>query len=197
LTAAAVAWGLLDCFFGYRIFKVTVTFWGIVVGAIFGKAAGEALGMGLPGEIGGMAVGTLLGGGLAFMLYLAAVFLAGFLFGVTLGMLLLANYNPNVALMGGCVVGIVSGIAALYLQKLVLILATALVGAFWTLVAAMYFTQHLDWLFYVQEPRQIPALIEGNSWLLPGVLVLAAIGAIAQFELRGLGSGKKTSSGKK
>ena len=192
-----MAWGLLDCFFGYRIFKVTVTFWGIVVGAIFGQAAGEALGMGLPGEIGGTIVGALLGGGLAFMLYLAAVFLAGFLFGVTLGMLLLANYNQNVALMGGCVMGLVGGIAALYLQKLVLILATALVGSFWTLVAAMYFTQHLDWLYYVQEPRQIPALIEGNSWLLPGVLILAAIGAIAQFELRSLGSGKKNSAAKK
>ncbi len=162
----------------------------MLVGAIFGQAAGDALVPGLAGEIGGAIIGALLGGGLAFMLYLAAVFLAGLLFGLALGMLLLANYNQNVALMGGCVLGIVGGIAALKLQKPVLVLATALLGSFRALVALMYFTQKLDWLFYLQHPQQIPALIESNGWLFPSVLVLAALGAISQFELGSRGSGK-------
>jgi hypothetical protein len=191
LSAAAIAWGLLDCFFGYRIFKVTIALLGACAGAIFGQAAGLALGLGPGGEIGGLIVGALLGAGLAYLLFLAAVFFAGFGFGATLGMLLLANYNQMVALLTGCVLGLIGGIAAVKLQRAVLILATALLGSFRAFAAGLFFTHHLDWVFYFRQPQQIPALIEGKPWLLPAVLILAAVGAIAQFEVGGRGSAAK------
>ncbi|MFI5357485.1 MAG: hypothetical protein ACHQ4G_09135 [Opitutales bacterium] len=98
-----------------------------------------------------------------------------------------------VAILTGCVLGVIGGIAAVKLQKSVLILATALLGAFWALVAAQFFTQHLDWWFYFRLPQQIPALINGNPWLLPAVLLLAAIGAVAQFGFGSArGDGKKS-----
>jgi hypothetical protein len=199
LAAAAIAWGVLDCFFGYRIFKFTITLWGTVAGMIFGLAAGQALNLGLAGNVGGLVVGGLLGGGLAFLMYVAAVFVAGFLFGWTVGLLLLANLNHMVAVLSGCVLGIIGGILAVKLQRVVLILATALLGAFRALIALMYFTHRIDWMFYLfQKPQQLPALVEGNAWLLPAVLVLAGVGALAQFELGGRGGGKaKASSGGK
>lgn len=197
LSAAAIAWGLLDCFCGYRVFKLTITLLGACAGAVFGQAAGVALGLGTGGEIGGLIVGALLGAGLAFLLFLAAVFFAGFAFGTTLGMLLLANYNHMVALLTGCVLGVIGGIAAVKLQKAVLILSTALLGAFRAFAALLYFTHRLDWIFYIRQPQQIPALIDGKPWLLPAVLILAAVGAIAQFELGGNGRGAGRKSGKK
>ena len=197
ISAAAIAWGLLDCFFGYRIFKLTITLFGAFAGAIFGQAAGAALGFGVGGEIGGLVVGALLGAGLAYLLYLAAVFAAGFGFGATLGMMLLANYHHMVAVLTGCVLGVIGGIAAVKLQKSVLILSTAVLGAFRATVATMFFTNRLDWIFYFRQPQQIPALISGNAWLLPAVILLAAVGAVAQFGVGGSSVGGKAKPAKK
>ena len=190
-----IAWGVLDCFLGYQVFKVTVALWGAASGIYFGQAAAVALGLQLGGQIGGMVVGALLGGGLAFMLYLGAVFVTGLLFGLTLGMLLFANYHPGLALLAGCGLGLISGFTALKLQKVVLILATALLGSFRALLALMYFTNRIDWAYYLfQQPRQIPALIDHTAWLLPATLTLAAAGAIAQFELKGAAGPEKSRS---
>jgi len=191
LSAGAIAWGLLDCFFGYQIFKVTLTVLGGFLGALAGHAAAVALHLGTGGEIAGMVIGALLGGGLSFLLYIVAVFLAGFGFGYTLGVLLLANFNQMVAWLTGCVLGLVGGYAAVKLQRVVLVLATALLGAFRALLAMMFFTHQIDWLFYFQYPHQIPALIDRHTWLLPSILVLASGGAIAQFGLQANQAAKK------
>ena len=186
-----IAWGILDCFLGYQIFKLTVALWGAVLGACFGQAAAVALGLHLAGQIGGLVIGALLGGGLAFLLFLAAVFVAGLLFGLTLGMLLFANYNPSVALFAGCGLGLISGFIAIKLQKIILVLATALLGSFRALLALMFFTHRIDWAYYLfQQPRQIPVLIDHNAWLLPATLTLAAAGAFTQFGLTGKGGSK-------
>jgi len=191
ISAGAIAWGVLDCFFGYRIFKITLAVLGGLIGVVFGQAAGAALGLGHAGEIGGLIVGGLLGAGLMFLLYIAAVFVAGFLFGATLGILLLANLHQMVALLGGGVLGLVGGFLAVKLQRALLILSTALLGSFRALVALCYFTQQLDWLYYYQQPQQIPALIGSHAWMLPSILVLAAVGVLIQFELGGAAEKKK------
>jgi Domain of unknown function (DUF4203) len=192
ISAGAIAWGLLDCFFGYRIFKLTLAVLGGVIGLVAGQAAGAAWGLGQAGQIAGMLVGGLLGAGLMFLLYLAAVFVAGFLFGATLGILLLANFHQMVALLSGCVMGIIGGFLAVKLQRVLLILSTALLGSFRALLALAYFTQQLDWLFYYQQPQQIPALIGSKGWMLPAILVLASAGVVIQFGLDRAAGPKKT-----
>ena len=191
-----IAWGLLDAFLGYQIFKLTVALWGAVLGGWAGHVAAVALGWHLAGQIGGVVAGALVGGGLAFLLFLGAVFVVGLLFGLTLGMLLFANFNPTVALLAGCGLGLISGFVALKLQKVILILATALLGSFRALLGLMFFTHRIDWAYYLlQQPQQIPALIESNAWLLPGTLTLAAAGAAAQFGLTGTDTSKKDRAG--
>jgi hypothetical protein len=190
ISAGVIAWGLLDCFFGYRVFKVTLAILGGLLGLVLGQAAGAALGLGSGGEIGGMVAGGLLGAGLAFLLYLGAVFVAGFGFGATLGILLLTHYNHMVALMSGCVMGIIGGFLAVKLQKVLIMLSTALLGSFRAILALSYFTSRMDWLYYFQQPQHIPALIDNNAWMFPAILALAVVGVIAQFELGG-SSGKK------
>jgi Domain of unknown function (DUF4203) len=126
---------------------------------------------------------------------LATVFMAGMLFGLTLGMLLFSNFNPTMAFIAGCGLGIFGGILAVKLQHIVLILATSLLGSFRALLALMYFTNQLDWAFYLsQQPQQIPALIERHAWLLPATLALAVVGAISQFDRHGTRSAKKERS---
>jgi hypothetical protein len=96
-----------------------------------------------------------------------------------------------VALLTGLVLGVVGGFVAVKIQKVLLILATALLGAFRTMAAIMYFTHKIDWMYYFQRPQQIPALIDSNNWLLPAVLTLAAVGSFVQFGFAGKGGGKK------
>ena len=193
---AALVWGLLDCFFGYRVFKITVALFGAMAGALLAQAGARAAGLGNGGELAALAVGALLGAGLAFLLYLVGVFVAGFGFGAVLAMLLLAHFDRMVALLGAVVVGVVGGVAAVKLQRVIIILATALTGSFRAVLALMYFTSQLDWAFYLRQPQQLPAVIDANAWVLPAVLVLAAVGTIAQFEVGG-GKGGKGGGGDK
>lgn len=183
ISVGAITWGLLDVFFGYRIFKITLS----VVGGLLGLAAGHALatvaGFGPGAQIAALIIGALLGAGLAFLLYIAAVFVAGFGFGATLGLLLLANYHHMVALLTGAVLGIIGGFLAVKAQRVLIILSTALVGSFRAVLALSYFTNQIDWLYYFREPKQMPALIEGNAWMFPSILALAAVGVVAQLEL--------------
>lgn len=182
---------MLDCFFGYRIFKITLAVLGGLSGVVLGQAAGTALGFGSAGEIGGLLLGGLLGAGLAYLLYIAAVFVAGFLFGATLGILLLANFNHLVALLSGGACGIIGGFLAVKLQRVLIMLSTALFGSFRAMLALSYFTSRMDWLYYFEHPDQIPVLVDNNAWMFPAILALAAVGTIAQFELGGSAAKKK------
>lgn len=191
ISAGTIIWGLLDCFFGYRIFKITLAVVGGLIGLAAGHALATALGFGQGAETATLITGSLLGAGLAFLLYIAAVFVAGFGFGATLGMLLLANYHHMVSLLTGVVLGIVGGFLAVKVQRVLIILSTSLLGSFRTILALSYFTSQIDWLFYFKQPDQMPALIEGNGWMFPSILALAAVGVIAQLELGGAQEPKK------
>jgi hypothetical protein len=192
ISVAVITWGLLDCFFGYRVFKVTLALLGGLLGAGAAHLAATAMGLGPLGQTIALIAGGILGAGLAFLLYIAAVFIAGFGFGATLGILLLANFHHMVALLSGCVLGIVGGFLAVKVQRVLIMLSTALLGAFRAVLALAYFTSSIDWLYYFRQPDQLPALIDGNSWMFPAILALAVVGVIAQFELGGSGGKKKS-----
>ena len=191
ISVAALAWGLLDCFFGYRVFKFTLALAGGLFGALFAQAAATALGLGASGVTISLVAGGLIGAGLAFLLYIAAVFVAGFFFGATLGLLLLANFHHMVALLSGVLLGIVGGFLAVRIQRILIILSTGLFGAFRAMLAAGYFVGAIDWWYYFRQVDQIPALIDNTPWLLPSILALAAVGVIAQLEPGGRDGRKK------
>jgi hypothetical protein len=195
ISAGAIAWGVLDCFFGYRIFKITLAVVGGLIGLGAGHALATAVGFGPTGQIVALVAGALLGAGLAFLMYIAAVFVAGFGFGATLGVLLLAHYHQMVSLLTGVVLGVIGGFLAVKAQRILIILSTALLGSFRAMLALSYFTSQLDWLYYFRQPDQMPALIEGHGWMFPAILALAAVGVIAQLELGG-GKEPKKSQGK-
>lgn len=190
ISVAAIAWGLLDCFFGYRVFKVTLALAGGLIGAAFAHFVATACGLGPTGVTVSLIVGGLAGAGLAFLLYIGAVFVTGFLFGATLGMLLLAHFHHMVALLAGGVLGIVGGFLAVKIQRVLIVLSTALLGALRAVLGLAYFTSRIDWLYYFRQPDQLPVLIDNNAWMFPSIVALAVVGVIAQLEL---GGGKKKS----
>ena len=185
LSIAFITWGVLDCFFGYKVFKVTLSLFGALVGAGLTHMLAVQFSASQTVEVVCIIAGALLGAGLAFLLYIAAVFVAGFGFGATLGVLLLANYHHMVAMLTGAVLGVIGGFLAVKVQRILIVLSTSLLGAFRALLALSYFTSQIDWLFYFRQPDQMPALIDNNAWILPSVLVLAAVGVVMQLEFGG------------
>ncbi len=193
LSLAGITWGVLDCFFGYKVFKFTLALFGALLGLGLAQAAVRYLGAGPTVETISLIAGAVIGASLAFLLYIAAVFVAGFGFGATLGVLLLAHFHPMVALLTGVVLGIIGGFLAIKVQRVLIILSTGLLGSFRAILALSYFTSQIDWWFYFRQPEQMPALIENNAWMFPSILVLAAAGVVTQLELGGrAGTKKKT-----
>lgn len=175
----AVLLGLANCFFGYRIFKFMLGVVGFLLGAAAGVVLGSYLGDG--GEL-AMLIGGLVGGLIGAGLLVALYFLGVFLFGAAVGALLVGvlgtAMNIEMPTAATIVGAIILGIIAVVLQKVVIILSTALSGA-WTTVVGVYALMEGNGLnlehFWRSTPWEDP-LIPLAAWL-----VLAVAGAFVQF----------------
>jgi hypothetical protein len=121
----AVLYGLLACFFGWRIFRFALTVVGVLIGGALGYSAGDA-------NLVTAIIGAIIGGVLLSALFRIGIFIGGALLGAVLGVALgltigLEQIEPPVlAVIIGAVAG---GLIALLLQKLVVIAWTAFSGA--------------------------------------------------------------------
>ncbi len=177
---ALLVFGLAQVFFGYRLFRVLVG----VIGALFGFFYAPEIIALATGEVPGTSVAIAVGVGLAIAFALVAWYvfwLAVFAWGASLGYVAgVSAFGdlPWLALVAGVVVG---GLAMLF-QRVLIVLLTALNGA-WLLVSGIAFLLGQ----IVSPPRGLPfdPLLDINEpvslWLLAVTLVLAAVGAFYQF----------------
>ena len=188
--------GILVCFCGYRLLKLTLGILGFIAGAY----AGWQLGVYALGGSNVMAlVCALVGGLIGTALYLCLYFLGVFLLGATAGAIVVAAYfngtahqaQPLVVLAGS----VAFGLLALVAQKIMIVIATAFCGSY--LIAAGI------WPFIArgQNPSQVwlyPAHVSPSGSLghvaLAIWLVLGIVGASVQFRA---GPRKAESSNKK
>jgi len=181
-----IIFGLLNCFFGYRIFRFMLALWGLVLGAYAGATlAGNLAGGELLWVIVGGVVGAILGAILMSLLYFLGVFVVGAAAGAVLANAIGVAIGIDMPTLVVIIVAVVVGIIALILQRLVLILATAFLGA-WAVVSGA--------LSLLAGTSITPAELYGGAVqageLLPGLpslvvllawLVLALLGAVTQF----------------
>nr|WP_307990906.1 hypothetical protein [uncultured Niameybacter sp.] len=117
---------LVQCFFGYKLLKL----WIALIGGVFGGSL--ALLIGLVQGAGDRAlfyfiVGAIIGGFLAFKVYLIGVFFIGVLGGIMTAIILGIMMELGSGIIGlALILGIVGGIAVLILQKPAIIIATSL-----------------------------------------------------------------------
>jgi hypothetical protein len=134
----SIAFGLLNCFFGYRIFRIMLGVYGFFLGAIAGfafvasVAAGQTLWLLL-----GAVAGGILGAVLMAVFYFVGVFFVGALVGALLTDMVALSFGVDPPLLVLIVVAIVAAIAALLFQRIGVILATALGGA-WTAIGGLF-----------------------------------------------------------
>jgi MFS family permease len=187
--AAAVlfAGGLLACFFGYRLFKVVLGVFGFIIGAL---AASSVFGA---ADTTPMVIAALVGGIAGAALLLAAYFVGVALVGAGAGALLVnliwtqIDGDPHPAVV--ILFSVAGAVVATWLQRYVIILATAFMGA-WTMLlggmAVMGDSGPLRaaaagdiWVAYPLNPAP------GMQWIPWAWVALGAFGTLVQMRWTG------------
>ena len=189
-TPAAIvllAGGLLSCFAGYRVFRTVLGIYGFIIGAL---AVSSAMGT---EHTAWMILGALGGGIAGALILIAAYFVGVALVGAGVGALTASLIWASLGREPGTIVviafAIAGALAALALQRYVIIGATAFGGA-WTIIVGGLALQGkrmaLDataknnaWLAYPTNPAP------GNYWILIGWIALGLAGILVQLKVSG------------
>ena len=174
----AIAMGLVQSFFGYRIFRVVLGLTGFFLGGLLGGFVAYSLTQSQPLGIAGALIGGLIGAGLMAGLYVVGVFLIGALFGAMVALALFGIGGSTPPGWIVLVVAIVAGMLATVLQKPMIVIATAFGGAWWAVSGLAAITGTIA----VENLRELLGGLAGASagWLI-GWFVLGIVGVIFQF----------------
>ena len=181
--------GLLSCFAGYRVFRIVLGIYGFILGALFasGIAGAESTMWMIVAAVGGGIVGALI--------LIAAYFVGVALLGAGIGALAASVIWAALGREPGAIVVIVFAIAgalaALALQRYVIVGATAFGGAWTIIVGALALTgdrvavdaaaRNNVWLAYPMNPAP------GNYWILLAWIALGVTGVIVQLAITAKG----------
>jgi hypothetical protein len=191
--------GIVACFFGYRLFKFVLGIFGFIVGAL---AASSIWGASTTTY---MVIAAVVGGIVGSLLLLAAYFVGVALVGAALGALL-ANLiwtqiegdpHPFVVVL----FSVAGALVATWLQRYVIILATAFGGA-WTIIvgalAAMGDKTAMNaaaagdiWVAYPMNPAP------GTPWVPYAWIGLGLLGTLVQMFVTGGERGRVTKTNRK
>jgi len=181
--------GALSCFAGYRLFKIVLGIYGFVLGAMLASST-----MGVTNST-GMIVASLVGGICGALLLMFAYFIGIALVGAGLGALVAhvawsslgrTGDPPAVAVV---VLSVVGSVGAMFLQRYVIVVATAFGGA-WTVIvgglaiagdrgAARAATAGDVWILYPTSPAP------GQRWVPVAWIALGLIGTAVQLTTTG------------
>ena len=175
--------GVLGCFLGYRLFRLTLAVYGFLLGVIFGASIAQAIAEGNPSVLLVAAViGGVLGAVLLAVLYRVGVFVIGAVAGAVLANAASLVLDLQLAWWAFVICAVIAGALALTFQKVVIILATAALGS-WTMVSAgiaIWRGQTLAWERILDAPplwerTDLPQVMVFMVWL-----ALAIAGALVQ-----------------
>ena len=180
--------GLLACFFGYRLFRLVLGVYGFILGALVASSLVAA--SNTTGLIVAAAAGGVIGAALLFSAYFVGVVLVGAGLGAMAAQAIWAPMGRDPHQLVVILFAVVGAIGAWLSQRYVVIVGTALGGAWTTVggVAAILASRRPStadavWLAYPLEPAP------GRRWVLVVWLALSAAGMIVQ--LRGKAPVKK------
>jgi len=183
LLLIAIPVGMVCCFLGYKAFKFVFGLLGFVGGLIVGSTL--AVSFNIEGVVMWIIViaGGILGAGLSVGLYFFGIFVAGAVSGGLLGSLLSGQFTiePLILILA---LGLVCGVAALIIQKPIIVVSTALVGAWLAVSGGAYFLGEFDAFNFFQNPSSALKEYEGKELLLIGWLILSGLGMLVQFRSR-------------
>ncbi len=179
LVAGGIAIGTLYCFLGYRTLKIVIALTGFALAGAVAAALAAWISQGNTiATIAGACIGGIAGASALFFLYKAGVFVIGFLAGALIGLNTVGMLDETWAPWAVLGIGVGGGVIALLLERAMMTLATAALGA-WIVVSGLAF-------FLLGPPLmrtlETPFEFTGQEGaLLLTWVILAAGGAIMQF----------------
>jgi len=181
---AALLGGLIACFAGYRLFRFVLALAGFVLGAVLAGGLfytfiepSNVLAL-VAGIVGGIVGGFLLG-----FFYFVGIFIAGAGLGALFGLMAAANFGWQRPL-AMLIAAVACGVLALAMQKLLVVISTAFVGA-WAVLAAVAV---LAGLAVPDEILRNPPVYWSSpsaTFLLVAWLLLGGMGIAAQYRSSG------------
>ena len=180
--------GLISCFAGYRVFRVVLGIYGFILGALLTSGA-----MGTDG--GWMIAAALVGGVVGALILIAAYFVGVALLGAGIGALatslIWASLGREPSAWIVIVFAIAGALAALALQRYVIIGATSFGGAWTIIVGALALSgakvavdaaaRNNVWLAYPMNPAP------GQYWVLLVWIALGISGVFTQLAVTAKG----------
>jgi len=127
----AIVIGILICFWGYRMLKVTLG----IMGAVVGASAGWALGLSWFPQSPGLAlvcvvVGAVIGAVLCLWLFFLGIFLLGASAGTAVASAVFHGLGRQPEPLVVLIVAVVFGVLAIVLQKFMIVISTAFSGSY-------------------------------------------------------------------
>jgi hypothetical protein len=175
----AIPVGLVVCFYGYRILKVTMGIAGFFVGASTCVSLATAAHWGPGLVIGAGIVGGLIAAWLAVALYFLGIFVLGFAAFFSLAQLLVHSLPAAIG------IAILGGIVTVILQKFMLMVTTAFGGASIVVssVLALIHGRTVLRIDDLWQPLRGGAGTGESLLVLAAALILGAAGLFAQMGL--------------
>lgn len=182
--------GLAFCFVGYRFFLVMLPIWGFFAGLWLGAYAVTAiLGTGFLATATGLVVGIvvgMIGAVLAYLFYAVGVAIVAAWFGAALssGVMTAIGFDPGFVVT---LVAIISAVVAvgltllLNIQKYVIIVITALVGANLVLLSGLLAFGRIKLEELQAVGNLIQPIVQDSAFWLIVWLVLAVVGVVIQI----------------
>ena len=175
-------WGLLDCFFGYRIFRYTVAALGFLCGGLAGAAIGFTYFPEPTWVPVAVAFGSaVFGGFLAWSLLQFGLALLGSLSG---GLLVSSILTPEDGLLYWiplCAAALIGALLAVFLMRVMVVLLTALTGSFRFVIGVGFFFGGIGFLEFHDDWTLWADHVQDNPILMIGIFVLALLGALFQI----------------
>jgi hypothetical protein len=176
-------WGFLDCFFGLRIFKITIRIFLGFAGAVGGAFLAARFYPNSAGLLMGACVaGLILGFVLGWFVYKIGVVVMAVLAGFVAIAPFAASLGQPLDVLVPCGVGLVAGFAAFLLLEPVVIAVTAITGAFRLVFGVLFFFGGVSITQYVSGDKNLDVLfVKGDKWVFIATLAIAAVGFCVQF----------------
>lgn len=183
LAGLMIAIGAIQCLYGYRAFKVVLVFVGFILGYALAFTAIESMfhhryAAFFAGVLAGVVSGSLINN-----VYLIGVFIVSALFGgaVALQLYAIVGQHPEPTIL--FIFAALAGLFALFFQKLMIILVTALSGAWGVVAGIAWFATaainpaniaHVQKIFRAGDAQGYIIIV---CWL-----VLGVIGVLFQYQ---------------
>jgi hypothetical protein len=179
--------GAVACFFGYRLFRIVLSIFGFILGALL---ASSIFGVSDTGPmIVAAVVGGLIGAAVLFAAYFVGVAMVGAGLGAVVANMAFAAGERDPHFLVVVFAAVIGAVGAIYLQRYVIIVGTSFGGGWTLIVGAMALVGNRTalaaaaagnvWVAYPLDPAP------GEQWVPIAWIVLGLIGVGVQMGITG------------